>query len=96
MADVGDVVKHRDKWVTIAPTHCPQGHRPGQARSQHDPVAWGPSRAPSLPNAGVGVDGHRPAILTQLREDRPHAGREVVLPIRVGGVVVTDHKPGRR
>jgi len=37
-----------------------------------------------------------PVILTQLREDRPDAGRDDGLPIRVGGVVVVDHKPGRR
>jgi len=49
-----------------------------------------------LAERGVGVDGHHPVILTQLREDRPDAGRDDGLPIRVGGVVVVDHKPGRR
>src|SRR3954452_15040691 len=37
-----------------------------------------------------------PVIVADLREAQPHAGRELVLPIRVGGVVVMDHKPGRR
>jgi hypothetical protein len=49
-----------------------------------------------LAERGVGVDGHHPVIVADLREDRPHAGRDGGLPIRVGRVVVMDHKPGRR
>jgi len=45
---------------------------------------------------GVGVDGHHRVIVADLREDRPHAGRDGGLPIRVGWVVVMDHKPVRR
>jgi len=29
MAEVGDLVQHRGKWMTLAPTHCPHGHRLG-------------------------------------------------------------------
>lgn len=37
-----------------------------------------------------GADGHHPVIVADLREDRPTQAATVVLPIRVGGVVVTD------
>jgi hypothetical protein len=43
-----------------------------------------------LAERGVGVDGHHPVIVVDLREDRPTQAATVVLPIRVGGVVVTD------
>ena len=36
------------------------------------------------------MDGHHPVIVADLREDRPTQAATVVLPIRVGGVVVTD------
>jgi hypothetical protein len=49
-----------------------------------------------LAERSVGVDGHHAVILTQLREGRPDAGRDDGLPIRVDGVVVMDHKLGRR
>jgi Helicase conserved C-terminal domain len=42
------------------------------------------------------IDGHHPVIVADLREDRPTQAATVGLPIRVGGVVVMDHKPGRR
>jgi len=39
---------------------------------------------------------HNSVIVADLREDRPHAGRDGGFADPVGGVVVTDHKPGRR
>jgi hypothetical protein len=45
---------------------------------------------------GVGVDGYHRVIVADLREARPCAGTTVVLPIRVGRVVVMDHNPVRR
>lgn len=27
MAEVGDVILHRGKWIVVPPIHCPRGHR---------------------------------------------------------------------
>lgn len=37
MAEVGDVVRRRSKWVVVAPTHCDRGHelRPGRSLVGH-------------------------------------------------------------
>jgi hypothetical protein len=49
-----------------------------------------------LAERGVGVDGHHPVIVADLREDRPHAGRDGGFADPGRRVVVMDHKPGRR
>ena len=41
MAVVGDLVNHRGKWVTLAPTHCPKGHVLGPGRVLVGHVACG-------------------------------------------------------
>jgi hypothetical protein len=68
----------------------------GPARSQYDPVVYRSTRASNLPNA---VSASTATTLSSWRTcakiDATQAAT-VVLPIRVGGVVVTDHKPGRR
>ena len=46
----------------------------GQVPVRTDRVGVDPGR--QLGEGGVGVDGHHPAILTQLRDDRPDAGRD--------------------
>src|SRR3954454_22169888 len=67
----------------------------GTARSHYDPVVYRSTRAPNLANAVSAWMATPPVIVADLREAQPHAGRELVLPIRVGGVVVVmDHKRG--
>ena len=66
------------------------------ARSQYDPVACGSTRAPNMPNAvSASMATTRSSWRTCAKID-PTQVATVVLPIRVGWVVVIDHKPGRR
>ncbi|MEN3319969.1 MAG: hypothetical protein V7643_3370, partial [Mycobacterium sp.] len=44
---------------------------------------------------GVGFDGHPVVLGARAKMDSTQAAT-MVLPIRVDGVVVMDHKPGRR
>jgi hypothetical protein len=68
----------------------------GPARSQYDPVVYRSTRAPNLPNAvSASTATTRSSWRTCAKID-PTQAATVVWPIRVGGVVVTDHKPGRR
>ena len=65
------------------------------ARSQYDPVACGAARVPNLPNAvSASMATTRSSWRTCAKLD-PTQAATVVLPIRVGGVVVMDHNPVR-
>lgn len=43
MPEPGDLVRRGDKWVTVAPTHCPNGHElgPGRTLVGHTPCSCG-------------------------------------------------------
>ena len=63
----------------------------GDLGNHYDPVVYRSTRAPNVPNAVSASMATTPVIVADLREDRPTQAATVVLPIRVGGVVVTDH-----
>ena len=66
------------------------------ARSQYDPVACGSTRAPKVPNAVSASMATTGSSWRTCAKIDPTQVATVVLPIRVGWVVVMDHKPGRR
>jgi hypothetical protein len=68
----------------------------GPARSHDDPVACGSTRAPNVANAVSASMATTRSSWRTCAKLNPTQAATVVLPIRVGGVVVMDHKPGRR
>ena len=68
----------------------------GPARSQNDPVACGSTRAPKVPNAVSASMATTGSSWRTCAKIDPTQVATVVLPIRVGCVVVMDHKPGRQ
>jgi hypothetical protein len=46
---VGDLIRYRGKWITEAPTHCPNGHRLGPGRSLVGHAAYTESRPATTP-----------------------------------------------
>jgi hypothetical protein len=66
------------------------------ARSHNDPVARGSTRAPNVPNAVSAWMATTRSSWRTCAKLNPTQVATVDLPIRVGCVVIMDHKPGRR